>query len=541
MKSKILSISMLTMTGLFGLLVAFLILIFWLADIPVIYALIGGIIGLILQFLISPWLTDLNMKWIYKAKFDAQMPDYLNRFIAEVCQQNSMKLPRVGYIDDGAPNAFTYGHTKNDARIILTRGIFELLNEEEVKAVVAHELGHAVHYDMMVMTAAQLVPMVLYAIYRAAMDHKASSSSDKDDSKSEAAIKLIGVLAYILYVIANYLVLYLSRTREYYADEFSAEVTRNPNALASALVEIGFGLSTKAKKENGQSVTNATTLGISDAPSSKAMAVSGFNGESFTRDSIKNAMKWDLWNPWATVYELNSTHPLISKRLQALAKQSPSYGQEPFVLFDLVKPESYLDDFAKEVFIDFLPWVSFLIGVVLFFAISAGKSYNYIGLLLVVPMAASLYKYGYTHPKKAFAPNDVRGLLGEVKVSGITSIPCEVTGKIIGRGNPGCVFNEDFVIRDESGIVLLDYDQPLFLVNKIFALFKSPQYFDKTVTARGYYRRSPVPYIQLKELVIDGEVKKCHSITFGWVWRWALFALAIVGTIFLMVSGIAAV
>jgi heat shock protein HtpX len=244
-------------------------------------------------------------------------------------------------------------------------------------------------------------------------------------------------------------------------------------------------------------------------------------------------MKWDLWNPWATVYELNSTHPLISKRLQALAKQSPSYGQEPFVLFDLVKPESYLDDFAKEVFIDFLPWVSFLIGLALFFAISAGKNYNYIGLLLVVPMAASLYKYGYTHPKKAFAPNDVRGLLGEVKVSGITSIPCEVTGKIIGRGNPGCVFNEDFVIRDESGIVLLDYDQPLFLVNKIFALFKSPQYFDKTVTARGYYRRSPVPYIQLKELVIDGEVKKCHSITFGWVWRWALFALAIVGTIFL--------
>ena len=57
---------------------------------------------------------------------------------------------------------------------------------------------------------------------------------------------------------------------EYMADAFSAETTKNPNALASALVEIGFGLSTKAKKENGQSVSNATTLGISDAPSSKA-------------------------------------------------------------------------------------------------------------------------------------------------------------------------------------------------------------------------------------------------------------------------------
>ena len=83
------------MTGLFGLLVAFLVLVFYFLDVPVIYALIGGIVALILQFLLSPWLTDLNMRWIYKAKFDAQMPDYLDAFIADVCAQNNMKLPRI--------------------------------------------------------------------------------------------------------------------------------------------------------------------------------------------------------------------------------------------------------------------------------------------------------------------------------------------------------------------------------------------------------------------------------------------------------------
>ncbi len=543
MKNKIFSISLLTMTGLFGLLVAFLVLIFYFMDVPVIYALIGGIIGLILQFLLSPFLTDLNMKWIYKAKFDTQLPDYLNKFIADVCAQNNMKLPRIGYIDDGAPNAFTYGHTKNDSRVIVTRGIFELLNEEEVKAVVAHELGHAVHYDMMVMTAAQLVPMVLYAIYQASMRYKSSSSS-KDDSKGEGAVKLIGVIAYILYIIANYIVLWLSRQREYYADQFSAEVTRNPNALASALVEIGFGLSTKEKRENGQSVGNATTLGISDTPSSKSMAISGFVGGSseavYTKDSIKNAMKWDLWNPWATVYELNSTHPLISKRLLTLSDQSRTYGQDPYVVFDLVKPESYMDDFAKDVLVDFLPWITFIIALIIFFTVNPGKNIYFAGMLAVIPLAASLFKYGYSHPKKDFVPNTVRGLLGEVKVSGVTSIPCEVKGKIIGRGNPGCVFNEDFVVQDETGIVFLDYEQPLFLVNKIFALFKSPEYFDKVVTARGYYRRAPVPFIQLKELVIDGEVKKCWSITFGWIWRWVVLALAVIATVIFLVMGASA-
>lgn len=528
---------MLTLTGLFGMLVALLVFIFWLADIPVIYALVGGIIALILQFLLSPWLTDLNMKWFYKASFDAQLPDYLNKFIADVCAQNNMKLPRVGFIDDGAPNAFTYGHTKNDARVILTRGIFDLLDKEEVKAVVAHELGHAVHYDMLVMTVAQLVPMVLYAIYQACMKYKSSSSS-KDDSKSEGSVKLIGVIAYLLYIVANYIVLWLSRQREYYADQFAAEVTRNPNALASALVEIGFGLSTKAKKEKGQSVANATTLGISDAPSSKAMAIGGYANGSYTEDSIKNAMKWDLWNPWATVYELNSTHPLISKRLLKLSDQSPAYGLKPYVVFDLVKPESYMDDFAKDLVINFLPWVTFIAALIIFFVLNPGRNWQYAGFLLVIPLAASLFKYGYSHPKKEFKAETVRDLLGEVKVSGITSIPCEVKGKIIGRGNPGCVFNEDFVVQDGTGIVFLDYEQPLFLINKIFALFKSPEYFDKIVTARGYYRRAPVPFIQLRELVIDGEVKKCHSITFGWIWRWVLLAIAVAGSIFLLVSGI---
>lgn len=540
MKNRMVSISILTITGLFGLLVAFLALVFYFMDIPILYALIGGIVGLILQFLISPWLTDLNMKWIYKAKFDTEIPDYLNQFIADVCSQNGMKLPRIGFIDDGAPNAFTYGHTKNDARVILTRGIFELLNEDEVKAVVGHELGHAVHQDILVMTAAQLVPMVLYAVYQACIKYRPSSRSSKDDSKGDGFIKLVGLIAWLLYVISNYIVLWLSRTREYMADAFSADVTRDPNSLASALVEIGFGLSTKEKQKNGQSVSNATTLGISDAPSSKAMAVSGYAGDSFTKESIRNAMKWDLWNPWATVYELNSTHPLISKRLTALADLSPQYGQEPYVVFDLKQPESYMDDFVKDVLIDFLPWITLIIGLIIFITVNPGNNLYFAGLLAVVPLALSLYKYGYSHPKKEFKPNTVRGLLGEVKVSGITSIPCEVKGKIIGRGNPGCIFNEDFVVQDETGIVFLDYEQPLFLINKIFALFKSPEYFDKVVTARGYYRRAPVPFIQLKELVIDGEVKKCHSITFGWIWRWVLLGLALIVSIFLIFVGVSA-
>ena len=66
-------------------------------------------------------------------------------------------------------------------------------------------------------------------------------------------------------------------------------------------------------------------------------------------------MQWDLWNPWATFYELNSTHPLIAHRLQYLGDQAAAMGQEPYIVFDRRKPESYWDDFAVDVAVMFLP------------------------------------------------------------------------------------------------------------------------------------------------------------------------------------------
>ena len=188
MKKILFGVSAATLALLYGLLVLILLIVFDLIGVDLIVSLIVSAIFLLLQFLISPFLTDLTQRWFYKTKFGAEVPEYLREFIEEVCREHKMKYPKIGYIDDGAPNAFTYGHTKNDARIVLTRGIFELLTEDEVKAVVAHELGHAVHYDMLLMTVAELVPLVLYGVARGLLEGaKSSTGGDSDDNKAAAA------------------------------------------------------------------------------------------------------------------------------------------------------------------------------------------------------------------------------------------------------------------------------------------------------------------------------------------------------------------
>ena len=528
MKGKLFAISTFTLVGLYALLSVIVLGVCLFTGIDMMIGLGISIAILIIQFLISPWLTDLTMKWFYKAEPNDELPKYLDDFVNSICTKYNMKKPRFYMIDDGAPNAFTYGRTKNDARVVLTRGIFELLEEEEVKTVVGHELGHVVHYDMLFMTVAQLVPLILYFVYQVLIDSNNNSSSN---SKDNGYGQLIGVAAYILYIISQYIILWLSRTREYYADEFSVEETKNPNALAQALVKIGFGLSVnydekeendeksdeKDKKDKKQKKTRSTrdigALGIFDSKTSKSLIVSSNNNVS-DKDGIKNAMKWEMWNPWAFIYQLRSTHPLISKRLLAISNMSKNYNQEPYIVFDLQKPESYMDDFFIELLIKYLPLITFIVGCVVcgyFFAIEQDQlgilSIGIAGILFVVFLFLGFFR---SH-KGNYKASTVRDLLGEVKVSGVTSVACELEGTVIGKGDPGCIFSEDFTLKDDTGIIFLDYNQPMWILNKIFALFRSHKYVDKTIKVKGWYRRSPVPYVEIYEWEVDGTKKKVFT------------------------------
>jgi hypothetical protein len=221
-----------------------------------------------------------------------------------------------------------------------------------------------------------------------------------------------------------------------------------------------------------------------------------------------------MWNPWAFIYQLQSTHPLISKRLLAISDVSKDYGQDPYIVFDLVKPESYVDDFFLELLIKYLPSLFFIAAFALFVVFMALDNINYsfisCGIAGIIGVLFLFIRFKRSH-KSGYSPKTIKDLLGEVKVSGVTSVPCELQGNVIGKGDPGCIFNEDFTLKDETGIIFLDYNQPLWILNKVFALFKSHQYVDKTIKVKGWYRRSPVPYVEIYEWEVDGQKKKVYT------------------------------
>ncbi|MBI3097073.1 MAG: M48 family metalloprotease [Planctomycetes bacterium] len=487
---------------------------------------IGAVVSLgfiFLNYLLSPWIMDWTLRWVYSLDWvtPAQLPDRLRAFIAATCARHRIPVPRIGIIRDGTPNAFTYGHIPSDARLVFTRGLIDLLDEEELDAVAAHELGHAIHWDILVMTMASTVPILLYSLYRFCMESSRRVRRSSSGKKGGNPLPLVGLVAYLLYIVAEYVVLYLSRVRELWADRFSGTETGNPNALQRALVKIAYGLasSAPAEREDGSrkaEVQAVRSLGIFDPVSARGLAMASVAAGGTTIDPANavSAMQWDLWNPWGMYYELHSTHPLPAHRLQALGAQARAMGLAPQIEFNAKQPESYWDEFFVDVAVASAPLVAFLLGLALAFSMGLGPQPHWergiaggVCLLGIGSLISTLFSYrGGDYPLYSIA-----GLLKKIKVSRVRPVPCTLRGKIIGRGVPGLIWSSDLVMQDATGFILLDYRQPLGLLEWLFGLLRAGSWIGEEVTVTGWYRRGPTPYLELKSLTnASGGTSRCY-------------------------------
>ena len=164
-----------------------------------------GFVGL--QYLVAPWIIQwvLDISWCDEG---AKLPEANREFIEKLCAERGLKMPRIGITYSGTPNAFSFGRVRSDARVVVTSGLLDVLTPEEANGVLAHELGHVEHWDFAVMTIAALAPLVLYQIYVV---------TDKINNARAVAYG-----AYVCYLLSQYVVLLLNRTREYFADHYAA-------------------------------------------------------------------------------------------------------------------------------------------------------------------------------------------------------------------------------------------------------------------------------------------------------------------------------
>jgi heat shock protein HtpX len=279
---------------------------------PLIFAIMS-IVVVFAQYMLGPSMVERVMHVRYVSPQEA--PN-LHAMIDELAMNAGIPKPKVGVAETTIPNAFAFGRTKKDGRVCVTRGILNILDEEELKAVLGHEISHIRHNDMAVMTLISVVPLICYWIF---------ISTLFGDSDSDAGV--IGIVALVGYLLGQLLVLFVSRVREYYADQGSVEIGGKPHKLASALYKLVYG-SVNLDKRQVKEVEGVKAFFVNDI-SDAHNEISDLEQLDLDMDgSISEMELAELRNmktsigTGSKIMELLSTHPNMVKRVKRLAELS---------------------------------------------------------------------------------------------------------------------------------------------------------------------------------------------------------------------------
>ncbi len=216
-----------------------------MAAIMALFGIVGGMLGgqqgmlLALLFggvmnVFSYWFSDKMVLKMYNAQeVDETSAPQFYGMVRDLAQRANLPMPRVYIIDEQQPNAFATGRNPEHAAVAATSGILQLLSASELRGVMAHELAHVAHRDILISTVSATMAGAISALANFAMFFGGRGSDGRPANPlATIAVALLAPLAASLIQMA------ISRAREYEADRGGAEISGDPNALADALGKI---------------------------------------------------------------------------------------------------------------------------------------------------------------------------------------------------------------------------------------------------------------------------------------------------------------
>jgi heat shock protein HtpX len=270
----------------------------------------------IIQWLLAPYIID----FMYRVKevSKADNPG-LHAAVERLSQKSGIKKPRVMVANIPIPNAFAYGSPIAGTRVAVTSELLRTLDDEQVEAVLGHELGHLKHRDVQVMMFVSILPALFYYIGFSMMMSSMYGSRSNRDSGSAAVV--IGIASMAIYWVLTMFTLYLSRLREYFADRHSASVVEEgPRKLSEALAKIQASASRMKrtpKQAGGVSSYKALFIADPDRAASDTLAIAQAQGVASDRRLVEEVLRRQVTTA-DKLLELFSTHPNMVKRLKAL-------------------------------------------------------------------------------------------------------------------------------------------------------------------------------------------------------------------------------
>jgi len=294
----------------------------------VILTLLGvGIVAIglfVIIFNVAQWLLGPYLIQFMCHVRPAQRSDYPKQFemVTKISQKAGIKEPKLMIANMPAPNAFAYGSPLTGNRVALTTGLLNELNDEEVEAVLGHELGHLKHRDVQLMMFVSVLPSLAYFIgYSLVLSSMFGGTTARNKKQSGGTTAAIGAICILIYFILTLFVLELSRLREYYADRHSVSVVEDGSRkLSEGLAKIvSYSARMRNNRQQSKNMHSFKSLFITDPDRavSDAAEVAQMRGYASPQMLVQEIMARKITTT-DKITEALSTHPNIVKRLRAI-------------------------------------------------------------------------------------------------------------------------------------------------------------------------------------------------------------------------------
>ncbi|HHD15665.1 MAG TPA: hypothetical protein ENK47_03045 [Euryarchaeota archaeon] len=301
---------------------AFVALIGIILQIP----LIGMAFIFIILIFIYIMISSSVVKWTTGTRYleKGEIP-FLENIVEKLAREADVPTPRLGIVDDPTPNAFVFGLTQKGSTLSVHRGLLEQLNDSEIEAVLGHEIGHIRNRDCMYMTILSVIPLIAYYGMQLFLVARFAPRG-RNAGQAMLIILAIAIVSAITYFLSSLLIKKLSRIREYYADAYSAYITKDPHSLASALTKITYGLSLAPPEVKSKATARQFYIGnvqnahqeierIMSKKSEYDLDGDGVIDENELEQAMAKEAKTSAWEAWGGLFR---THPPTFKRILAL-------------------------------------------------------------------------------------------------------------------------------------------------------------------------------------------------------------------------------
>jgi Zn-dependent protease with chaperone function len=478
---------------------------------------------LIALYFASPWLLDGTLKRVYRLRDFSFLE--LERRSAEAGQilkrteGQQQFQPKLKFLPIAAPILFTYGSLPRNTRIVVSQGLLDRLQEDEIAALYAAEVAHVQQWTVGILSLVSLLAQLPFWVY-----WQVAAWGDRQSNAFLQGIAIfVSAVGYGLYWLLRLPGLALARVRLYFSDRLATELTGNPNGMVRALLRVMMGIAETVQQQGSTSPLLESFDLLMPVGYQQAVSL----GSTYVQTANANLFEWDRRSPYRAWLSLLNDHPPLGDRFHWLTQYARQWHIEPELPWNQsnqrLAPQKF--PISQRFWLQAAPWVGLAIGLLLaillwlvgWVAMKAGSleidwlwgDRSVLGGLGLLGLGIGLFiriNAFYPDIKRTMLKENLslEALLTAPDALPIDNKPVRWRGKLLGRKGIRNRCHQDLFLQTSTGTIRLHYTSQLGCIGDVLFQVLRPEAFltpqNNTVTVTGWFRRGATSWIEVETI-----------------------------------------